>query len=59
MSMIQAVELSYVRGVCGVNKVDDEGNETVYRCGMFTKRGGEMQHPEMVRSPGENKVIVR
>ncbi len=28
---IQAVEISYLRGGCGVNRMDGESNENVYR----------------------------
>ncbi len=30
-SKIQAVEMSYLRGGCGVNRMDGESNENVYR----------------------------
>ncbi len=32
---VQAVEMSYLRGACGVRRWDGEGNKSVYeRCGM-------------------------
>ena len=34
-STVCAVEMSYLRGVCGVTRWDGESNESVYeRCGM-------------------------
>ncbi len=30
-SKIQAVEMNYLRGGCGVNKMDGKSNENVYR----------------------------
>ncbi len=40
-SKIQAVEISYLRGGCGVNRVDGENNESVYRrFGMSSKGEG-------------------
>ena len=40
-SKIQAVEMSYLRGGCGVNRMDGESNENVYRrLGMATKGEG-------------------
>ncbi len=46
-SRIQAVEMSYLRGTCGLNKMDDESNESVYgRLGMSVQSGGggQTQH---------------
>ncbi len=35
-SRIKAVEMSYLRGTCGLNRMDGEGNESVYgKVGMF------------------------
>ncbi len=31
--MMQAVQMSYLRGACGLNRMDDESNESV--CGKF------------------------
>jgi len=40
-SNIQAVEMSYLRGCCGVNRMDGESNENVYgRFGMASKGEG-------------------
>ncbi len=40
-SKIQAVEMSYLRGRCGVNRMDGESNENVYRkFGMSSRREG-------------------
>ncbi len=53
-SRVRAVEMSYLRGACGVSRWDGLSNESVYeRCGM-SGRGmgggmGKKEHPEMVR----------
>ena len=40
-SRIQAVEMSYLRGACGLTRWDGESNETVYeRCGMSENERG-------------------
>ncbi len=38
---LESRQLSYLRGVCGLNKMDGESNESVYgRFGMSFKREG-------------------
>ncbi len=47
--------MSYLRGICGVNRMDGESNENVYRrFGMVSKGGGdsEAQHIKMVWTHG-------
>ncbi len=40
-SKIQAVEMSYLRGGCGVNRMDGKSNENIYgKFGMFTRGEG-------------------
>ncbi len=40
-SRVQAVEMSYLRGTCGVTMWDGESNESVYkRCGMGSQVNG-------------------
>ncbi len=39
-SKIQAVEMSYLRGGCGVNRMDGESNENVYRKFMSSRGEG-------------------
>ncbi len=39
---IQAVEMSYLRGGCGVNRMDGESNENVYRKFGMSCRGERM-----------------
>ncbi len=40
-SRVCAVEVSYLRGACGVNRQDGMSNESVYeRCGMRGHRSG-------------------
>ncbi len=40
-SRVRAVEMSYPRGACGVNRWDGESNESVYeRCGMRGRGSG-------------------
>ncbi len=40
-SKIQTVEISYLRGGCGVSRFDSENNESAYgRFGMFNKVEG-------------------
>ncbi len=35
------MEMSYLRGACGVTRLDGESNESVYeRCGMETQANG-------------------
>ncbi len=41
-SKIQAVEISYLRGRCGVNRMDGESNENVYRKFGMSSRGEGM-----------------
>ncbi len=41
-SKIQAVEMSYLRGGCGVNRTDGESNENVYRNFGMSSRGEGM-----------------
>ncbi len=41
-SKIQAVEMSYLRGGCGVNRMDGESNENVYRKLFISSRGEGM-----------------
>ncbi len=41
-SKIQAVEISYLRGGCGVNRMDGESNENVYRKFGMSSRGEGM-----------------
>ncbi len=60
-SKIQAVEMSYLRGGCGVNRMDGESNENVYRIFGISSRGermsggdGEAQHTEMVWTFGKD-----
>ncbi len=50
-SKIQAVEMSYLRGGCGVNRMDGESNENVYRNFGMSNRGEGMSCGvvEMVR----------
>ena len=49
-SRIQAVKMSDVKGTCGVNRVDGESNENVYRrLGMSSKREGMSCGVEMVK----------
>ncbi len=41
-SRVHAVEMSYLRGACGVNRQDGVSNESVYeRCGMRGRGSGE------------------
>ncbi len=56
-SKILAVEMSYLRGGCGVNRIDGESNENVYGSfGMSSREGMscgvaevvKVQHTEMV-----------
>ncbi len=55
-SRVRAVEMSYLRGACGVSRWDGLSNERVYeRCERAWKWGrvwcggvGEEKHPEMV-----------
>ncbi len=36
--------MSYLRGICGVNRMDGESNENVYRrFGMVSKGGGVVE----------------
>ncbi len=40
-SIVHAVEMSYLRGACGVNRWDGLSNESVYeRCGMIGRGSG-------------------
>ncbi len=49
-SKIQAVEISYLRGECGVNRMDGESNENVYRrFGMSSREGIKCGVVEMVK----------
>ncbi len=49
-SKIQAVEMSYLRGGCGVNRMDGESNENVYRkFGMSSREGMSCGVVEMVK----------
>ncbi len=41
-SKIQAVEMSYLRGGCGVNRMDGESNENVHRKFGMSSRGDGM-----------------
>ncbi len=41
-SKIQAVEMSYLRGGCGVNRTDGESNENVYRKFGVSSKGEGM-----------------
>ncbi len=59
-SKIQAVEISYLRGGCGVNQMDGESNENVHRKSGMSSRGegmscgdGEVQHIDMVWTFGK------
>ncbi len=46
-SRVRAVEMSYLRGACGVNRWDGLSNESVYeRCGM---RGSGQYRSELVK----------
>ncbi len=51
-SKIQAVEISYLRGGCGVNRIVGESNENVYRKFGMSSRGEGMSCGvvEMVKS---------
>ncbi len=57
-----AIEMSYMRGECGVNRMDGESNENVHRkFGMWRRRNelwsdrdGEAQHTEMVWTFGKD-----
>ncbi len=64
-SKLQAVEMSSLRGECGVNRMDGENNECVYRrfgvSGVWGRRNeqwsggdGEVQHTEMVWTFGKD-----
>ncbi|RUM29363.1 MAG: hypothetical protein DSY42_06675 [Aquifex sp.] len=57
-SNIQAVEMSYLRGCCGVNRMDGESNENVYRrFGMASKgEGMSCGVVEIPREPSEKSV---
>ncbi len=50
-SKIQAVEMSYLRDGCGVNRMDGESNENVYRKFGMSSRGEGMSYGvvEMVK----------
>ncbi len=38
---MHAVEMSYLRGACGVTRWDEESNESLYeRCGMGSQANG-------------------
>ncbi len=40
-SRVRAVEMSYLRGVCGVKRLDGESNESMYdRCSIGTHANG-------------------
>ncbi len=41
-SKIQAIEMSYLRGGCGVNRMDGESNENIYRKFGMSSRGEGM-----------------
>ncbi len=49
-SEIQAVEMSYLRGGCSVNRIDGESNENIYRkFGMSNREGINCGVVEMVK----------
>ena len=49
---VSAVEISYLRGTCGMTRWEDKSNESMYeKCGMEPCVNGEVWH-----SGGEKKV---
>ncbi len=42
-SKIQTVKMSYLRGGCGVNRMDSESNENVYERFGISSMGEEMR----------------
>ncbi len=55
-SRVDAVEMSYLRGACGVTRWDGESNDSVYeRCGMGSQANGA--HCGVVEWVKRNTVI--
>ncbi len=52
---MHAVEMSYLRGACGVTRWDGEGNESVYEgCGKGSQAGVNCRVVEWV----ERKMLI-